>query len=400
MKIHWLAYALVAFVGTLSVTEMVRVFAVRLRAVDVPGGRRVHRAPTARLGGLGIFWGFGVALCLATYGGPLWGEPLASAEPGLLGLLLGAGLMLLVGTLDDIYGIRAPRKLALQIGAGLLLYAFGWKVEKLGIPGLGSWPVAALSPILTVAWVVFVTNALNLIDGLDGLATGVALVASIASGLLLARHGGTGSLVAVSLAGALAAFLWFNLNPALIFMGDSGSLFTGFVLSALTLRAGQLASAEAFPLVPILLLAVPLLDTAAAIRRRTVAAARVSRSASEFLREARRRVMSPDGLHVHHRLLRSGLTARRAVALLWGTAAAFALAGTLFGRAPGAAGAVVLGCALGSWRGLGALAGRLTARREERALVIASLPVAESVREIAAPPELELAGDVEDRKAA
>lgn len=389
MKIHWLAYALVAFVGTLSVTEMVRVFAVRLRAVDVPGGRRMHRAPTARLGGLGIFWGFSIALCLATYGGPLWGQPLSTAEPGLLGLLLGAGLMLLVGTLDDIYGVRAPRKLALQIGAGLLLYVFGWKIEKLGLPGLGSWSVSALSPILTVAWVVFVTNALNLIDGLDGLATGVALVASIASGLLLGDHGGTGSLVAVSLAGALAAFLWFNLNPALIFMGDSGSLFTGFVLSALTLRAGQVASPEAFPLVPTLLLAVPLLDTAAAIRRRTVAAARVSRTARQFLGEVRRRVMAPDGMHVHHRLLRSGLTARRAVVLLWGTAAAFALAGTLFGRAPGAAGALVLGCAVGSWRGLGALAGRLTPRLDDRPLVIETLPAVEVAHREVATAELE-----------
>ena len=360
MRITWLAYALVAFVGTLSVTEMVRVFALRLRAVDQPGGRRIHGVPTARLGGLGIFWGFSVALALATWGGPLWGHPLLGAGPGLIGLLLGAGMMLLVGALDDIYGLGAHHKLALQIGAALLLYAGGWRVETLGIPALGRWPVHAWSPLLTIAWVVFVTNALNLIDGLDGLATGVALVAAIASGLLLGPHGGEARLVAVSLAGALTGFLWFNLNPALIFMGDAGSLFTGFVLAALTLRAGQVSSPEAFPLVPILLLAVPLLDTAAAIRRRTVAAARVSRSAFEFLREARRRLFAPDGLHVHHRLLKGGLTTRRAVALLWSTAIAFACSGTLLVHSPAAAGALALGCVFGSWRGLGALAQRTT----------------------------------------
>jgi UDP-GlcNAc:undecaprenyl-phosphate GlcNAc-1-phosphate transferase len=371
VKIAWVMYALVAFVATLSVTELVRVFALRLRAVDQPGGRRVHLAPTARLGGLGIFWGFAISLGLATYGGPLWRAPLAGADPALLGLVLGAGLMLVVGMLDDIYGLAAPRKLGLQIGAALLLYAFGWRVETLGLPGVGSWPVGLLSLPLTVAWVVFATNALNLIDGLDGLATGVALVAAIAAGLLLGNDGGAARLAAAGLAGALAGFLWFNLNPALIFMGDAGSLFVGFVLSAITLRAGQVASPEAFPLVPMLLLAVPLLDTLAAIRRRTVAAARASRPGLGFLREAARRVFAPDGQHVHHRLVGSGVSTRRAVALLWGMAAWFALGGFLLPHSTVAGAALVAGCGMMSWRGLGVIRARRAGESARPPVVLA-----------------------------
>jgi UDP-GlcNAc:undecaprenyl-phosphate/decaprenyl-phosphate GlcNAc-1-phosphate transferase len=332
VPIAWIVFALVALMATLSVTEMVRVFAHRLRAVDRPGGRRVHRRPTARLGGLGIYWGFYFALALGTYGPSFWRESFHGNDLGMIGMMVGSSLLLIVGVMDDVYGLKATLKLGFQFAAAFLLYGFGWRVETIGLPGVGAWETGALSLPFTVAWVLLVTNAVNLIDGLDGLACGVALVATLATCAVVAPIGGQLLLVAAALAGALLGFLWFNLNPALIFMGDAGSLFIGFVLSAITLRAGQLSSPESFPLVPVLLLMVPLYDTCDAIRRRTVAAARTSRSVVDFVHRVRGRLFAPDGLHVHHRLVRAGLSTRRAVMVLWLAAATFAVTGCLLLR--------------------------------------------------------------------
>jgi UDP-GlcNAc:undecaprenyl-phosphate GlcNAc-1-phosphate transferase len=334
MPIAFIVFSLVALIATLSVTEMVRVFAHRMSAVDVPGGRRVHRRPTARLGGLGIYWGFYVALALATYGSPLWSEGPYAAERGMVGMMVGSTLLLLVGVMDDIYGLKATLKLCFQIAAGVLLWSFGWRVETLGLPGIGAVALGAASLPVTLFWVLLVTNAVNLIDGLDGLACGVALVATLAICALLAPHGGPLLVAAAALAGALIGFLWFNLNPALIFMGDAGSLFVGFVLAAMTLRASQLTGLGAFPLIPALLLLVPLADTGFAVLRRTHAAARTASSPRQFVKETAARVFAPDGQHIHHRLVRAGLTTRRAVLWLWTAASGYALAGWMFANDP------------------------------------------------------------------
>jgi UDP-GlcNAc:undecaprenyl-phosphate GlcNAc-1-phosphate transferase len=326
----WSVTFIVALLATLSGTQMVRVTALRLRAVDSPGGRRVHRRTTPRLGGLGIFWGFAGSLLLVIYGNPEWRHVLAGKELGLLGILGGAGLMLVVGLLDDLHGLAATVKLGVQIGAAVLLWGCGWRVEFLGLPGFEAWPVGAFSLPLTVGWVVLVTNALNLIDGLDGLAGGVALIASVAACFILPPEATLARVTALALTGALLGFLWFNFNPALIFMGDTGSLFVGFVLSAITLRIGQVSSQESFPLVPALLLAVPLTDTVYAIVRRTLRAARQARSPGQFLHGVRTSLFAPDRGHVHHLLLEAGFSTRRAVALLWGTGALFAISGWLF----------------------------------------------------------------------
>ncbi len=329
MDVWSVAFA-VALLATLSGTQMVRVTALRLRAVDSPGGRRVHRRTTPRLGGLGIFWGFAGALVLVVYGNAEWRHVLAGKELGLLGMLGGASLMLVVGLLDDLHGLTAAVKLSAQAAAAILLWTCGWRVEFLGLPGIEAWPVGALSLPLTVGWVVFVTNALNLIDGLDGLAVGVALIASVATCFILTPDATLARVTALALTGALLAFLWFNLNPALIFMGDAGSLFVGFVLSAITLRIGQVAGRESFPMVPALLLAVPLTDTTYALVRRTLRAARQAHTPRLFLRGVRAGLFAPDRGHVHHLLIEAGFSTRRAVALLWGTGALFAVSGWFF----------------------------------------------------------------------
>jgi UDP-GlcNAc:undecaprenyl-phosphate GlcNAc-1-phosphate transferase len=279
--------------------------------------------------------------------------------------------------MDDVYGLKAAVKLAFQIGAALILYAFGWRVETLGLPGIGAWPVGDLSLAITLAWVLLVTNALNLIDGLDGLACGLALVATFGVCMLLSPSEGPMLLAAAALAGALLGFLWFNLNPALIFMGDAGSLFVGFVLAAMTLQAGQNAGPGAFPLVPALLLAVPLFDTLLAIARRTRAAARQSSSLVQFLREVRARVFAPDGLHVHHRMVRSGLSTRRAVGSLWLVGIGFAAAACLMVRDPILGAMLLVGSVGLSWRGFAIVSARVEAAQPApRALTLPVIPLA------------------------
>jgi UDP-GlcNAc:undecaprenyl-phosphate GlcNAc-1-phosphate transferase len=324
----------VALLASVSAAEVVRVAAFLRGVVDHPGGRRLHERPTPRLGGLAIFWGFGLAVAFGIHGvapSAAFGD-----EHGirLVGLCRGGGALLLVGLMDDIYAFGPLPKLAAQIAVAIGLHHFGWSVEILSVPGIGTWTMGQWSLPLTVAWVVLVTNALNLIDGLDGLAVGLALVATGGSALVLARAGDPMVLPAVALVGALLGFLWYNFHPALIFMGDAGSLLLGVVVAALTLRAGQVISPSDFPILPALLLAVPLFDTLFAIVRRISDAARATRSIAGFLRAAPRRALAPDGRHVHHRLVRRGLTTRRAVLLLWTLALGFAMAGLAWTVSP------------------------------------------------------------------
>jgi len=342
----------VAAIATLSATELVRVLALRLGACDQPGGRRVHRRPTARLGGLGIFWGFGVALLLAVYTGSDARDAVARGGMGMLGLFAGCGLMLITGLLDDVRGLSAPVKLGVQLAAATCVWWSGWRVETIGLPGVGAVAAGALSLPLTIGWIVFATNAVNLIDGLDGLASGLALVAAL--GVLAVVGPGVGSgVIAAVLAGALVGFLWFNVPPALIFMGDAGSLFVGFAVATLTLRGAIRSGPEMFPVLPLLLLAIPLTDAASAVVRRLVGAVRAAGSARELVHEARTRVMAPDRGHLHHRLLDAGLPAKLASLALQLSALPFALAASLIVRAPAAGWVVAALSAAGAallWR--------------------------------------------------
>jgi UDP-GlcNAc:undecaprenyl-phosphate GlcNAc-1-phosphate transferase len=342
--------ALVALFATLTATEIVRLFAHLLSAVDRPGGRRVHGRPTARLGGLGIFWGFSVALLVGVYG---FGARFRGEALGVIGMVTGAGLLLIVGMVDDVRNLRPALKLGFQIGAGALLHVSGWGVTSVGVPGIGSFETGWWSLACTVGWVVLVTNALNLLDGLDGLACGVALVAALALCAWMAPESRPLLLMSAALAGALAGFLWFNVNPAQIFMGDAGSLVVGFVLSALTLRSGQVADPDAFPIVPMCLVAVPLLDTLDTIRRRTTEALRVHvrlRVVDRAERSPRRliggvvgRLLAADSMHIHHRLVRRGWSIRRAVAVLWLAAAIGAAVGLTIAVAPVFGGILAIG---------------------------------------------------------
>jgi len=285
---------------TFVLTPLVRSEARQRGWLDHPdGGRKLHKVPVPRLGGLAVYGGFalgaGVVLALR--------PPPTSDGRGLLHLLGASLLVLGVGLFDDVRGARPGLKLGVQTLAALYLYSSGYAIRSLSDP-TGGDPLA-LGPLalpLTLLWFVAVSNAFNLIDGLDGLASGVALFATttLFVAAVLNRHWET-ALLAAALAGALLGFLRYNTSPASIFLGDSGSLFVGFALAGLAVRGHMKSSTAIAVAAPLLALALPLVDAVIAVMRRLLGG---------------RRVFEADGDHIHHRLLRRGPSPQRAVVLL------------------------------------------------------------------------------------
>jgi UDP-GlcNAc:undecaprenyl-phosphate GlcNAc-1-phosphate transferase len=310
-----LAVAFVALIVTNGLTPIVRRMARRLGAIDYPGGRRINTRPTPRLGGVAIYLGFFVAALLFMVitrielhraGGEMFIRmPIRlQTDRALLGIMLGGTFLLAVGIYDDIRGMRPAVKFAAMVAAAAILIPFGLATEFVTHPltgktvAVGNWGAA-----FTVAWVVVVVNVINIIDGVDGLAAGISAIAGTTLLLTAAAKGDT---VAVSLAaaliGATLGFLRHNFNPARIFMGDSGSMFLGYVLGGLSVM-GLYKSYTALSLaVPILPLGVPIADTVFAIIRRF---------------RSGRPIYLPDREHLHHRLLARGLTQRQTVFILY-----------------------------------------------------------------------------------
>ncbi|MFT3922634.1 MAG: MraY family glycosyltransferase [Myxococcales bacterium] len=298
---------------TLVTTPLVRAWALRHGVVDAPGGRRVHTKVTPRLGGVALFVGFFAPLA----GLALWGtEAMGALErsPGdILGLVLGACVVVFVGAWDDAKGLGAWPKLLAQATAATVAYALGYRIEAIDLPLLGSLQMGPVTYVVTLFWFLGIINALNLIDGLDGLAAGIALFASL-SNFAISYFGGHHviAMLSASLAGALFGFLRYNFNPARIFMGDSGSMFLGFVLAATSLKGATTKSSTAVAiLAPMMALGVPIFDTMLAMIRRAL---------------ARQSIFAADRGHIHHRLLDLGLTHRRVVLLLYGGSIVLALA--------------------------------------------------------------------------
>lgn len=327
--------AFVTFAISLAIaailTPLVLRWATARRYFDSPDERKVHVAPIPRLGGIAIVIAFftpltGLALIDVGMTGVLQGM-----GQQLIGLYVGGLLITAVGLYDDFKGANAVQKLVVQIAVALLMYQFGYQIKIISSPFGGNIELGALSVVVTVLWFVGVMNAVNLIDGLDGLAGGIGFI-SIST--LLALSALNQNMVAVllcaALAGALGGFLIYNFNPARIFMGDTGSLFLGFVLAALSISSSTKGSTTVALTIPILILGLPILDTAMAIGRRI---------------RKRRPIFSADQDHIHHKLLRAGLSHRGAVLALYGLALVLALAaiGLRFRATP--EGGAVLGLA-------------------------------------------------------
>lgn len=322
-----LASLIVAMAVTWLVTPGVIRAGHALGAIDRPGARKVHARPVPRIGGLAVFAGFVAGLLFAAY---VTGN-LDSAQVSVYwrGLSLAAAGMLLVGLVDDVWGLSFRWKLAAQVGAAVFAWFCGFRIEVITHPLGGGLELGWLSLPLTALWIVGITNAVNLIDGLDGLATGIALITTTTVAVIAFYRTELGvTATSVALAGSLMGFLCFNVNPARIFLGDSGSLFLGFVLAVTSVRGSQKGPTAVAILVPLLVLGLPLLDTAIAVFRRLHRLGSHGAQTDGALRYVLRNldhVFLPDRGHIHHRLLALGLSHRRAVMVLYVVGSLFAL---------------------------------------------------------------------------
>jgi len=275
----------------------------RYSMVDAPSGRKVHLKPIPRIGGVAIYLAFfGPFLGALFYSNVLIGQILS--EPAVLWLSCGATLVLLVGFADDIFPLHPLVKFGVQALAACLAYHGGTCISQLQLPGAAVLRLGWFSLPVTIFWFLLITNAFNLIDGLDGLAAGVCFFASLTL-LILSVMGGR-YLVATGLAalvGACLGFLRYNFNPASIFMGDGGSYFLGFMLASLSIVGSIKSQATVAILIPIIALGLPLLDTVLAPVRRFCMG---------------KQLFQADKSHIHHKLLRLGFSHRGAVLLLYG----------------------------------------------------------------------------------
>jgi UDP-GlcNAc:undecaprenyl-phosphate/decaprenyl-phosphate GlcNAc-1-phosphate transferase len=291
-------------------TPLVRELACRFGVMDLPDERRLHKHPTARGGGLAVVLGVGAA-CLVALAFPTSTRPGGFDLHWLLGFAPAALVLLVVGLVDDIHGLRPWMKLVGQTLAALLICLSGTRFGKF----FGFELPPALDHIMVVVWIVAVINAFNLIDGLDGLASGLAIISATGlCGIMILGHLPGAVLVLVALAGACLAFLRYNFHPATIFLGDTGSMFIGLVLGMVALQTLTKSTFFLSLAIPMLVLGVPIYDTLLAIWRRSV---RRLVSGQEPADTGKRPgIMQADMEHLHHRLLKSGLSTRRVATIL------------------------------------------------------------------------------------
>jgi len=332
---HYVAIALVGAIVTLLVTPLVRAFALRRGLVDYPGGRKVHTHAIPRLGGVAIFAGVMAAVATQAAGERFlgWGGTLVgggTARARVLGVLIGLTLVFLVGLVDDLRSLSPGVKFTGQLLAAIVVVASGLRIQYVGDPFAGGLvDLGLLSIPITLLYIVAFTNVINLIDGLDGLAAGVSAIAA-ASLLVLAAQGNRleAAALAAAVIGACVAFLRYNFNPASIFMGDSGALFLGFTLATISLMGVMKSTAAIALAVPLLIVGVPIFDTASAIVRRVM---------------HNRPIQEADKGHIHHRLLGRGFDQRQTVLIIYVWSIALALGGYAVRYAPGMLKALTFG---------------------------------------------------------
>ena len=317
MNTYFLLFIMAAC-GSLALTPSVRWVCERYGWLDEPDDdRHAHHSPVPRLGGVAIFAGMLVALATLPLIRNLLTQSLSASRDQLFAVLVPATLALLFGIYDDFRGTNARFKFIAQALTGALFYAMGGRIESLSVPLVGTVALPmALGCALTVLWTISITNAFNLIDGMDGLATGAALFASLvllAVSLMLGHPVVT--VMAVALCGALIGFLPYNFNPASIFLGDSGSLFIGFTLAALSVLGAQKASTAVAVAIPLIAFGLPVLDTGFTLVRRFI---------------SRRPIFDGDREHIHHKLLERGWSQRRVTLVLYGVCALFGILALLF----------------------------------------------------------------------
>ena len=289
-----------ALIASIILTPLVIKLAFRIGAVDRPNYRKVHASI--------IFGAFLIGYLV-----------LRPADEHAAGILVGALIIVVVGFLDDMLEITAKAKLAGQLAAALVVVTWGGlQIEFINLPFIGQIDFGYLSIPITIIWIIGITNAINLIDGLDGLAAGVSTIALISISVMALIMG---KLFVVATAAILAAsslgFLFYNFHPAKIFMGDTGSLFLGFMISVLALLGFKNIAVVSL-IIPVIILGVPISDTFFAIVRRI---------------RLKQPITAPDKSHLHHCLLRTGFSHRQTVMIIYGIAILFGVAAILFSQA-------------------------------------------------------------------
>ncbi|GGL54644.1 glycosyltransferase family 4 protein [Sporolactobacillus putidus] len=293
----------ICFLAAIGLTPLVKKLAIQAGATDVPNARKVHKKIMPRMGGLAIYFAFIIGMVI------LW--PVSSYT---IPLIAGSVIIILTGILDDLYSLSPRVKLIAHFFAALVIVEGGITVTYINLPFNGVLYLHWLSIPLTLLWIMGITNAINLIDGLDGLAAGVSsIVLMTIAGLALTENDLFVFAVSAVLLGSTLGFLPYNFHPAKIFMGDTGSYFLGYVISVLALLGFK--NVTMFSLVvPVVILAVPISDTLFAIIRRLV---------------NKKPLTAPDRSHLHHCLLRYGFSQSQTVVLMYGMSAMFALAAIL-----------------------------------------------------------------------
>ncbi len=307
---QYLLIFLTAFLLALVFTPAAIKIAPKIGAVDIPkDNRRMHTKVMPRFGGMAIYIGTTASMLI-----------FLPYSTQLMGLIAGGTLIFLVGIVDDLKNLNAKLKLACQILCAFILFQFSVRIDFIGNPfGDGyyffPWIVSLL---VTVIWIVGITNTINLIDGLDGLAGGVAFIASISIAYIAYISGRPeASMAMLAIAGGALGFLPFNFNPAKIFMGDGGALFLGFMLAGFSVMSPMKSATMLATVVPVLVLGLPIFDTAFAILRRLV---------------NRRPIMEADKGHLHHRIMAAGLGQRRTVLTLYGISGVMGVAAIAMSR--------------------------------------------------------------------
>lgn len=295
----------IPFTFVALVIPFIKKIAVQIGAVDMPGGRHIHNKPTPKLGGLGIFLGY-------LLGYMIFGEPSAQMNS----ILIGSFIILITGIIDDIVELKPSIKFAGQLMAALVIAIYGGILLK-DVSAFGIYlDFGIMSYPLTIFFILGCVNCINLIDGLDGLSGGISSIYYLTIGIIATMQGkhGLDFVLALVMLGSTLGFLVHNFNPAKIFAGDSGSNFMGFIIAVIALLGFKNVTMTSL-IVPLLLIAIPILDTLFAIIRRTLKGESISKG---------------DSYHIHHQLLKRNLSVRQTVLIIYVVDILFASASIIY----------------------------------------------------------------------
>ena len=306
----------IAFISTIVATPIAKWLGLRLGLVDNPDNyRKIHQNAIPLGGGIAVFFGFVIPIALTVQYFPGPQSLPAAASEMIIMLIIGGSMSMLMGLADDLHNLKARWKIVFQIFAASVAYSGGFRIEAISSPFGNSIDLGFTSYLVTILWFLVCMNALNLVDGLDGLSAGIGFIVSMT---LLGVNFAAGNLLGIMLnaciSGALLGFLIFNFNPASIFLGDSGSMFIGFLIAAISLLTKNKAETATALLIPLMALGLPIFDMLLAIIRRW---------------SRRNPISVADRSHIHHSLLSLGFSQRETVVVLYGISIVLCLASVI-----------------------------------------------------------------------